>query len=112
MKAFIPSDIGAGRAPKPPDDIYVKIPLGLPLPHVGDSIVIDAIPYTVKSRALMIANDAYHGAFWNLLVEKSGASPGRPLLQLLDFNENISWRHGSFVFIVGNFVSAGTNTIR
>lgn len=59
------------RAPIPANDMYVKIPLGLSLPHVGESIGIDDILYTVKNRALLLSNAVVRDAFWNLLVEKA-----------------------------------------
>lgn len=66
--SFVPSD-SAAQAPKSTENIHVKFPLGTPLPHVGDKIVLDDIFYTVKSRALMLSNTVIRDAFWNLLIE-------------------------------------------
>ena len=68
--SFVQSD-SKGQEPKPTENIYVEFPLGTPLPHAGDSFWMNGIFYTVKSRALMIDNDVYRNASWNLLVEPS-----------------------------------------
>jgi hypothetical protein len=61
----------AGQAPKQADDIYVTFPLGTPLPYVGDTLWMNNTFYIIKNRALMLTNDAYRDAFWNLLVEQT-----------------------------------------
>jgi len=68
--SFVSSD-KENRTPIPGADVFVEIPLGLPLPCVGDRIALDDTPYTILSRALMLSNDAERKAFWNLLVEKT-----------------------------------------
>jgi len=67
---FLSSDTGK-RAPIQDEDVFVQVPLGVPLPCVGDNLALDDIPYKVVSRALILANDVEKAAFWNLLVEKA-----------------------------------------
>ena len=71
--SFIPKGI-LGQAPKQTNDIYVTFPLGTPLPHVGDTLWVNNIFYIIKKRVLMLSNDTYRDAFWNLLVEQSVSS--------------------------------------
>ena len=49
---------------------YVDFPLGTPLPHAGDKIVIDDISYKVIDRALIISDNVIRDASWSLFVER------------------------------------------
>jgi hypothetical protein len=67
--SFFPSD-SADHDPKQRSDVFVTIPLGEPLPHVGDRIVIGDIFYKVIDRSLIISDNVLRDVSWTLLVEQ------------------------------------------
>ena len=65
---FFPSG-NEDQAPRQ-SDVYIDFPLGTPLPHTGDKIMLDDTPYKVIDRALIISDDVIRDASWSLSIVK------------------------------------------
>ena len=65
---FSQKDTEAQSSKQP--DAYIDCPLGTPLPHTGDKIVIGNTSYKVMDRALIVSDNVIRDASWSLVVEK------------------------------------------
>lgn len=51
-------------------DIYLDCPLGTPLPHTDDKIMIDNTFYKIKDRFLIISDNVIRDASWSLVLQR------------------------------------------
>lgn len=58
---------GDTQYPKP--DVYIVFPLGTPLPHVDDKILIGDNIYKVADRSLIVSDDITRDASWSLAID-------------------------------------------
>jgi len=61
--------VNEDQSPKQPD-VYIDFPLGTPLPHTGDKILIGDTFYKVADRSLIVSDNVIRNVSWSLVVEK------------------------------------------